>query len=250
MADQEYTHAALAVIQCGGCTNLAAGDQVDILLRVDLFPTLPVSIRGIVVSVDDLNYTIQYDTDDLGGVPALSPEIVSDVLCVMCLVLANEYTDDQVKPLEEALVALGAVPSDSSNYLILVHPDSEAGVSSEIVKHDKVDVAQSGSASIVLEPLDLVSPMAILDLTGLSYRIEIEVSAISEKSIHDRDSQSTFSLVGQFDKGSTITKVFSYERDGVTITAVLVGNNIHVSTVNPSSGDIVMFVTSKFRILS
>lgn len=251
MAEQIYLFTALDAISCNNCKNVEAGDQVDLAMRQDLLPALPASVRGIVQLVDDLTYTIQYDDVDLLGVIAIiTDEFVSDVTCVQPLTLSTEYTDDQVKPILEALLALGVIPSDGAAALQVVHPDSTEGVSIESIRHDKATVASSDDEVILLDPAVLATPLAISDLTGLSYRIEVTVSAISKKAINERDSQAVFHLIGDFNAGATSTTVSSDERDGVTITATIVGNNFHISTNNQSTADLTVYVSSKFRILN
>ena len=262
--EQIYYYTAPATITCDSCRNIAAGDQVDIALRTDLLPALPDSIRGIVQLVTDLIpvldpvlYTIQYDDADLLGViPALTDEFVDTVTCVSELILAQEYSDArddlqdiEIAAIEASLAGLGVVPADGDNQFV-VHPDSEAGVSVESLKHEKVTVAISGIETIILDPTDLASPLAISDLTGMSYRIDVDVSAISDEVTDNHDSAAQFLLVGQFDAGATTQTLSLVEKDGVTIVAVKVGNNFHISLTNPSTVGITMFVTSKFRILS
>lgn len=256
--EQTYDYTVLAAIACDSCRNLAAGDTVDIALNQTLIPALPASIRGIVQLVDDLTYTIQYDTDDLlGAAVELDDTIVTGVTCVPCCTLAREYSDARddeqdarTTAIEESLAGLGVVPTDGSNQFV-VHPDSTAGVSVESIRHDKVTVPKSvGSETIILDPEDLISPLAVAAAAGLRYRIEIEVSAISEKVLDSRDSSAVFVVVGAFSEGASVSTVHLSQKDGVTITAVKVGSNFHISFVNPSSGDITAFVSSKFRILS
>jgi len=251
MTEQIYLFTALTAITCNNCKNVEAGDQVDVVLRQDLLPALPFSVRGIVQLVDGLTYTIQYDADDLLGVIAsITNEFVKTTTCVQPLTLANEYTDSLVQPLAAALTSLGAVPSDSSNVLQVVHQGSTAGVSMESVKHDKQPVPVNGNESVILDPVDLASPLAINDLTGLGFRIEIHVTALSGKSIHGRDSQVSFSVAGEFSNGSTLAISLIHEVDGVSISGALVGNNIHVVIDNPSSASVTAFITTKLRILS
>ena len=259
MAERTYEFTAIEAIACDSCRNLSAGDTVDITLNQVLIPALPASIRGIVQLVDDLTYTIQYDDDDLlGAAVSLDDTIVLDVLCVPCCVLAQEYSDgrDDVQDvrttsLEDSLAALGVVPTDGDNQFV-VHSDSTTGVSVESIRHDKVTIAKSGgSETIILNPEELATPLAILDLTGLSYRIEMFVSGIAvETPTDNRDSAAEFLLVGQFNAGASYKTNQLMEKDAVTIVGVKVGNNFHITLTNPSSGDIEMFVTSKFRVLS
>jgi hypothetical protein len=258
MSEQLYLYSAPEIISCDSCRNLAAGDQVDISLRTDLLPALPVSVRGLVQLVSDLVYTIQYETDDLlGAIALLSDEFVDNVVCVSELTLAQEYSDarddgqdDRMTNIEGSLAALGVVPSDGDARFV-VHPDSTPGVSVESIRHDKITVpANIGVETVVLEPTALASPLAVLDLTGLSYRLEVAVSAISEKVLDNRDSAAEFLLVGTFNQGASYQTISLLEKDGVTITGVKVGNTLHITATNPSSGALQMFVTSKFRILS
>jgi len=257
MAEATYVYSALETVTCDSCRNLAAGDQVDIHLRQDLLPALPESVRGVVQLVDGLDYTLQYETDDLLGViPAITDEFVEDVVCVTELQLAREYSDAKdaeqdilITNLFSALAGLGVVPVDGDTQFV-VHSGSVPGVSVESVKHDKVEIIAGGNDNLILDPEDLASPLGIADLTDLGYRIEVSVSAISSKINDSRDSVASFVLVGQFDKGATVHTENKLEVDGVTLTAVKVGNNLHITCTNSSSGDIDMFVTSKFRILS
>lgn len=259
MAEQVYIYTALSAISCDNCRQLAAGDQVDIALRTDLLPALPDDIRGIVQLVNGLDYTIQYDDADLLGVIAeLTDEFVDTVACVTELTLAKEHSDAKdaeqdaaITAIQEALIALGVVPSDGDNQFV-VHPDSEAGVSVESLRHDKLTVAKDGgSDAIILDPVDLVSPLAILDLTDKAYRLEVVISAISvEKPTNNRDSMAEYLLVGEYNKGTTLSIIHQDLKDGVSISAASIGNNLHINLNNPSSGDITMFVTSKIRVLS
>lgn len=259
MAEQTYIYTALAAISCDSCRQLAAGDTVDVALDQALIPALPTSIRGIVQLVDDSSYTIQYETDDLlGAATELDDNIVSGVTCVPSGTLVREYSDardDQqdarTTELEETLAALGVVPTDGDNQFV-VHPDSTSGVSVESIRHDKLTILKNtGSETLVVDPTVLASPLSITDLTGLAYRIEFEVSAIAtEKAPDNRDSAAKFLLIGEFNAGASTDTLHLMQKDGVTITGVKVGNNFHISLTNPSSGDITMFVTSKFRILS
>ena len=259
MAEQTYDFTALAAIACDSCKNLAAGDTVNVLLDNVTIPALPASIRGIVQLVDDLTYTIQYDDADLLGAAAeLTDGIVLSVECVPCCELAKEYSDarddeqdTRIDGIEDSLAALGVVPTDGDNQFV-VHPDSEPGVSVESVRHDKVTVAKDGGTqTIILNPEQLASPLAILDLTGLSYRIDAQVSGVSvEKPTDNRDSSAEYALVGGFNNGGSVSTKNVSQKDGVTLTAAKVGNNLHITCNNPSSGDIDLYVTSKFRILS
>ena len=258
MSEQLYLYSAPEIISCDSCRNLAAGDQVDISLRTDLLPALPVSVRGLVQLVSDLVYTIQYETDDLlGAIALLSDEFVDNVVCVSELTLAQGYSDarddgqdDRMTNIEGSLAALGVVPSDGDARFV-VHPDSTPGVSVESIRHDKITVpANIGVETVVLEPTALASPLAALDLTVLSYRLEVAVSAISEKVRDNRDSAAEFLLVGTFNQGASYQTISLLEKDGVTITGVKVGNTLHITATNPSSGALQMFVTSKLRILS
>jgi hypothetical protein len=258
MAEQTYDYTALAAITCDACKQVEAGDTVEIDLDNVTVPALPASIRGIVQLVDDLTYTIQYDDADLLGAAAeLTDGIVLSVSCVPCLTLAKEYAEagdenkqTQIDAILASLAALGVIPGDGDNQFV-VHPDSTPGVSVEAVRHDKISVANSGgSETIILDPADLVTPLAVSLPTGTKFRLEVSVSAISEKATDERDSAATFTMIGEFNAGATVQTVSLIQKDSVTLTGVKVGNNLHISLNNPSSGDITMFVTSKFRILS
>jgi hypothetical protein len=231
---------------------------VDIALRTDLLPALPDSIRGIVQLVSGSTYTIQYETDDLlGVVAAVAPELVDTVSCVSELILAREYSDAKdalqdarTTMLEDALAALGVVPSDGSGQFV-VHPSSAPGVSVECILHNKVVVpATVGSETVVVQPSQLAAALSLLSATGLKYRLEVSVTAISEKVTDNRDSAAEFLMVGAFDEGASYQTILLMENDGVTITGVKSGNNFHINITNPSSGAVTAFVTSKFRILS
>lgn len=259
MAEQTYEYTALSTLTCDSCKNLSSGDTVDIVLDQALIPALPSSIRGIVQLVDDLTYTLQYDDSDLNGAAvSLSDSIVTDVTCVSELTLAQEYSDSRddqqdtrMTGIEDSLSGLGVIPSDGDNRFV-IHPDSTGGVSVAALRHDKMTVVKtSGSGSIVLNPTELASPLAVNDLTGLAYRIEAEVSALAvDKSVDNRDSSAQYAMVGEFNNGATVNIISLSQKDSTTITATKVGNNLHINVDNASSGDLTVFVTSKFRILS
>lgn len=261
--EQTYDYTVLVAIACDSCRNLAAGDTVDIALNQALIPALPASIRGIVQLVDDLTYTIQYDTDDLlGAAVELDDTIVTGVTCVPCCVLAEERAkahsdaadvtqDDRLSAIEGYFAALGVIPSAGDNQF-LVHPDSTEGVSIPVERHDKDTAAKDGgTATVILDPEQLATPLGIADLTGAAYRIDVEVSVISfEKPTDNRDSAAEYALVGEFDAGASVQTKNLLQKDGVSLIAAKVGNTLHITCNNPSSGDVRLFVTSKFRILS
>lgn len=258
MAAQTYYFTSSAGISCDSCRNVAAGDQVDIALRQDLIPALPVSVRAVVQLVDGLIYSLEYDDADLlGAAIEIADPIVASVTCVSELVRSKEYSDakdaiqdNRLTNIEGSLAALGVVPSDNDGAFV-VHPDSTIGVSVESVRHDTVTVPPTvGDETIILDPSALSSPLAVLDLTGKLYRISFEVSVISSKAANDRDSAAEFLLVGGFNTGATAQTVSLMEKDGVSITGTRVGNNFHINIVNTSTASVTAFVTSKFRILS
>lgn len=106
MAEEIYYYTAPSCIKCNGCGNATAGSLLDITLDTDLIPALPTSVRGIIQTVSDLIYSIQYDTDDLlGAATELTDQIVTEVTCVSDLTLSKEYVDETYGDLPEEVEA-------------------------------------------------------------------------------------------------------------------------------------------------
>ena len=257
MANQTYVYTATEIIACEKCQPADGGTVVDISLRQDLNPALPESIRGIVLLVNGLEYTIQYDDADLlGAVPSLTDEIVSSVDCVPCLTLAQEYSDERddgqditIQQILDVLAMLGIVPSDGTGQTV-VHSDSAPGVSVAVVKHSKITVTPGNSESILTEVLDMANQLSVVDMAGKSFIIETDVSVISSDSLNDKDSLSSHRMVGGYNQGATVNTLHSKAAPNISITASPVGNSLNVSVQNNTTVDVDFFLTATFRILS
>lgn len=255
-----YTHTPEEIIRCGECRHLSVGDQVDIILRTDVIPSLPSSIRGVVLTVNSLDYLIEYESDDLLGVaPTLTPPIVASVDCVGLLQLAREYSDQRnqrddsqdqrMDDIESSLAALGVFPS-SGNGDVIVHPDSYSNASPESVRHYRNIVADGVSSITQISPTSNASPFALPSLTGIHYVLEIEATVISDKVQDYMNSHAKYVMTGRFNQGATTDVVFSRNRDGVTMTGVKVGNEFRVNVDNQSGETVTSIVTTKLRLFN